>query len=159
PKGQEAETIAELAKDPNVEFVEQENYIYPGSIPNDPDFDEQWYLHNTGQTSGKVNADIDAPQAWDKTRGSNDVIIAVLDSGVDKNHPELRGKIVAEKSFVGGSAEDKHGHGTAMAGIAAARGNNNEGISGVCPECSLIIGKVIEPGVAGTDANLAEGIA
>jgi len=58
-------------------------------IPNDPYFDMQWALHNTGQNGGTIDADIDAPEAWNITRGDEDVVIAILDSGVDYTHPDL----------------------------------------------------------------------
>ncbi|HET6424658.1 MAG TPA: hypothetical protein VFG20_13295, partial [Planctomycetaceae bacterium] len=58
-------------------------------IPNDPQFNEQWALNNTGQNGGKANADIDALKAWAKTQGSEEVVVAVLDTGVDYNHRDL----------------------------------------------------------------------
>jgi len=79
----------EYNDDPNVEFAEP-NYIgHTCSIPNDPYFDMQWALHNTGQDGGTPDADIDAPEAWDTTTGDDDVVIAVIDSGVDYTHPDL----------------------------------------------------------------------
>ena|GEM_PF-2823172 len=66
------------------------NHIYTAQfIPNDPQFPEQWGLHNTGQTGGTPDADIDAPEAWDISQGSAKAVIAVIDSGVDYNHEDL----------------------------------------------------------------------
>jgi len=84
------EICKEYGKTPNVEYAEP-NYLYYTSetIPDDPDFSQQWALDNTGQTSGTVDADIDAPEAWDIERGSPEVVIAVIDTGVDWDHPDL----------------------------------------------------------------------
>jgi len=62
---------------------------FESTFPNDPRFSEQWALHNTGQTGGTTDADIDAPESWDIHTGSSDVIVAVIDTGVDYNHPDL----------------------------------------------------------------------
>lgn len=56
---------------------------------NDPSFNQLWGLHNTGQAGGTIDADIDAPEAWDITTGSSDIIVAVIDTGVDYTHPDL----------------------------------------------------------------------
>jgi parallel beta-helix repeat protein len=75
--------------DTNVEYAEP-NYLYHlCNIPNDPYFDMQWALHNTGQTGGTPDADIDAPEAWDIEQGSSDIIVAVIDSGVDYTNPDI----------------------------------------------------------------------
>ena len=81
--------IGSIQTDPRVNYVEP-NYIYrPALFPNDTRFDELWGLHNTGQTGGLVDADIDAPQAWDVTTGSLDIVVGVIDSGFDYTHPDL----------------------------------------------------------------------
>lgn len=83
--------VYEYMNDSSVEFAEP-NYIYhPDVIPNDPYFNQQWALHNTGQTGGTPDADIDASDAWDTTMGDDEVVIAILDSGVDYTHPDLGG--------------------------------------------------------------------
>jgi len=61
------------------------------TFPNDPRFDELWGMHNTGQTGGTVNADVNAPEAWDIHTGSSQIIVAVIDTGVDYNHPDRSG--------------------------------------------------------------------
>ncbi|HET9475228.1 MAG TPA: hypothetical protein VFO82_15115, partial [Steroidobacteraceae bacterium] len=74
---------------PDVEYIEP-NYVRTiAATPNDPSFSQQWGLHNVGQTGGIADADIDAPEAWDITTGSNDVVVAVLDTGVDYLHADL----------------------------------------------------------------------
>ena len=102
--------IDEYSNDSNVEFAEP-NYIYqhcevsneltnqiyqskpyiPSYIPNDPYFDMQWALHNVGQEGGTPGADIDAPEAWDSGMGDDDIVIAIVDSGVDYTNPDLGG--------------------------------------------------------------------
>jgi len=71
------------------EPLESRNLLAVGVIPNDPDFPAQWVLHNTGQSGGIVDADIDAPQAWEITTGSMQTVVAILDDGVDYTHPDL----------------------------------------------------------------------
>ena len=91
------EIIDRLKNDPNVEFVEP-NYIKKFFlIPNDPFFSQQWGLNNTGQSvrgvMGTPDADIDAIEGWDITTGSSEIIVAVIDTGVDYNHPDLNQNI------------------------------------------------------------------
>lgn len=104
------------------------------TIANDPLFSNQWGLSNAG-SPGVADSDIDAPEAWNVTTGSPQVIIAILDEGVDVLHPDLRDKIVTPYDATDGDDDqqpnDWDGHGTACAGIAAASGNNQKGIAGV----------------------------
>ncbi len=93
--GMKVETaLTDLKQNPNLEYAEPNYIIRVLATPNDPQFNQLWGLHNTGQTGGTADADIDAPEAWDIHTGSRDVVIAVIDSGVaynppDKNHPDL----------------------------------------------------------------------
>ncbi len=91
------EAVAHYEMDPNVEYAEPNYIIHFAAMPTDSDFDELWGLHNTGQqvngVTGTQDADIDAPEAWDITTGSDNVIIAVLDSGVAYLHPEINPNI------------------------------------------------------------------
>jgi subtilisin family serine protease len=93
-------------------------------FPNDPYFNLQWGLHNTGQAGGESDADIDAPEAWDYEQGESSVIIGIIDTGVQGSHEDLSGKVSGE-SIIG------HPHGTHVAGIAAANTNNGIGVAGV----------------------------
>jgi Subtilisin-like serine proteases len=120
-------------------------------------------LNNTGQTGGRADADIDAPEAWDITTGSSSVLIAVIDTGVDYNHPDLRGGRVRtdiDRDFVNNDedAMDDHGHGTFVAGIAAASANNELGIAGVCPGCQMLPIKVLTKDGKGSADGVARGI-
>jgi thermitase len=117
-------------------------------IPNDEYFKLQWNLRNDGQRmsngdSGTPGCDINVEQAWNITHGSPLVVIAILDSGCDLTHPDLVDNYVQSKRWynsINGSTDpiDDYGHGTLVAGIAAARGNNIKGLSGVCPYCRIM---------------------
>jgi Ca2+-binding RTX toxin-like protein len=111
-------------------------------IPNDPLFPDQWHLRNTGQTGGTVGADANVELAWDTFLGSG-VVIGIVDDGLQHTHPDLNPNYVAALSFdflgndtdptpVGGAD-----HGTAVAGVAAARGFNALGVTGSAPSASL----------------------
>jgi len=118
--------------------------------PNDTYFQYQVTLHNTGQTfnghSGYVDADIDAPEAWALTMGSEDIVIAVIDEGVTSNHPDLpsiRQVRLDGSNFGSGNANDpsptgNNNHGNACAGVIAATANNGEGIAGIAPLCKIM---------------------
>jgi thermitase len=155
--------IADYSADPAVAYAEPNRIYEVTGIPNDPDFRRQWGLHNTGQTGGRADADIDAPEAWDITTGSPSVLIAVVDTGVDYNHPDLRGGRVRtdiDRDFVNNDedAMDDHGHGTFVAGIAAANTNNGQGIAGVCPGCQVLPIKVLDEEGKGSADGVARGI-
>ncbi|GAB4296972.1 MAG: hypothetical protein Kow0090_12130 [Myxococcota bacterium] len=119
-------------------------------FPNDQYYPNQWYLNNTGQGGGKAGNDISAQAAWDISQGSDKVILAVVDDGVDWDHEDLNGKVLYKYDFLDNDSDptpvpgtspipgDPVGHGTGVSGIIAAYGNNSKGISGVCPKCSLI---------------------
>ncbi|MGF1470586.1 MAG: S8 family serine peptidase [Rubrobacteraceae bacterium] len=139
---------AELEEDPGIAHVEY-NYVRSTfDRLKDPEFSRQWGLRKAS-----------FPRAWKQTKGRG-AEIAILDGGVDARHPDLRGKIVGQKDFVDEDevAEDSSfGHGTHVAGIAAASTGNGEGIAGGCPGCGILVGKVVEYG-EGYDFDIAEGI-
>ncbi|MEZ5345826.1 MAG: S8 family serine peptidase [Pyrinomonadaceae bacterium] len=150
------------------------------SVPNDPMFEEQWALSNSGQNGGKENADIGALKAWLKTQGSEDVVVAVLDSGVDYAHQDLVENIwfrpdsvpAYEDDELGviddktgynadsntGDPMDQNGHGTHCAGIIGASGNNGKGISGVNWKVQIMPLKFMGSGGFGTTKNAIEAI-
>jgi len=171
PAGTVLEKIKLYDKNPNVRYAEPDYYRifwFPqeGSEPFSSNmFHEQWALHNTGQKMtycdlffgcypldwayviGTPGADIKAPEAWDTGRSNADIRIAILDSGIDETSLDLNGKYVAEEAinFVAlheNTQEDLIGHGTHVAGIAAAECNNKEGIAGVACSASLVSLKV-----------------
>ena len=150
------------------------------SQPDDPQFNEQWALSNTGQRDGKIKADINALDAWVKTRGSEKVVIAVLDSGVDYTHPDLVRNMwirppnmaVYTDEHLGtiddahgynavdnnGDPMDDNGHGTHCAGIIGAEGNNGEGIAGVNWKVEIMPLKFMSAGGFGTTKDAIEAI-
>ena len=104
-----ASVMEDLRRQPGVEFVEP-NYIYRAdATPNDVSYGNLWGLHNTGQSvlgvTGTADADIDAPEAWDLTTGSTSVVVAIADSGIDYNHPDLAGNIWSNPGETGGNKE------------------------------------------------------
>jgi len=100
------------------------------------------------------------PRAWDVTQGSSKVVVAVIDTGVDPNHPDLAGALVPGWDFVHNdpSAADDHGHGTAVAGVIAARSNNHVGGAGICWRCLVMPVKVLDAHGTGDDTLIAAGI-
>jgi subtilisin family serine protease len=114
-------------------------------IPDDTLFDDQWHLNNTGQGGGTADADVDAPEAWDYARGNSGVIIAVLDDGIQVNHPDLTPNVLpGGRDFTANPPDNDPSpgtydhHGTLVTGVAAARGNNDLGVSGSCMECGIL---------------------
>jgi type VII secretion-associated serine protease mycosin len=102
---------------------------------------------------------IKAPEAWEITTGT-DIIIAIVDTGVDLNHPDLNDKIVAGYDFVNNddTAQDDHGHGTHVAGIAAAETDNATGVAGVSWGAKIMPVKVLDASGSGSYSDVAEGV-
>lgn len=149
--GRIAENILNLRNCPDMLYAEP-NYLagIADTIPSDPNWNLQYGLVN-----------IHAPQGWDFATGSSGVTIAIVDTGVDLTHPDLAGKIVGGYDFVNNDANpnDDNGHGTHVAGIAAASSNNGTGIAGVSWGARIMPVKVLNAGGGGTFANVAAGIA
>lgn len=147
---QAAERLLEnLKQNPNVEYLEP-NFIYSvNHTPNDPDLGLQWAWNK-----------IEAYTGWDTTQGSATVIIAVVDTGVQPDHPDLSGKLVAGYDIVNSDPDpaDGHGHGTHVAGTAAAMTDNGLGGAGACPACKLMPVRVLDDYGSGTAAGVAQGI-
>ena len=116
-------------------------------IPNDTFFPMQWSLRNTGTNipgtgTGTAGCDMHVDSAWNNTTGNTHCIVGMVDSGIDTTHPDIIGNMLhgANWDFINGHAGcyDDFNHGTCTAGIVAATGNNNLGVSGVCPLAKLI---------------------
>jgi subtilisin family serine protease len=162
PQGTVEQAVDRLRANPNVEFAEPDYYrllVIPdeGNDPPPPGgtgvdyFTEQWGMHNTGQLltdpmfgiqwlTGIPDADIDAPEGWDIGNGDPSVKIAILDGGIDCAALDLAGKCVEQVSFVSeysATFDDIVAHGTHVAGIAAARTDNQVGVAGVGWQSSL----------------------
>ena len=162
------EVLAEVNKRFIDERVKWAEPLFIGQIvehltPNDTYYPNQWHLNNTGQGGGATDADVDAPLAWNRTTGSNSVIIAVVDDGVQINHPDLIGSFPSNSDEPidgvdndgNGYQDDRNGwdmysddsdpspetgddHGTCCAGVASADGNNSLGIAGAAYGCKLM---------------------
>ena len=103
-------------------------------VPNDPRYNEQWHYNNTGQQGGTVDADIDLPEAWDIIRGNSDVIVAIVDGGIDYTHSDLAANMwpgIGYNFVTNSSVVTPDDHGTHVAGTVAANTNNAFGVSGV----------------------------
>ncbi len=116
-----------------VRYVEPLRRRSPAFTPTDPLVPQQWYLNR-----------VRAYDAWTELPPLAPVQVAVIDSGVDLGHPDLAGRIVAARSFVGGTPRDRSGHGTMIAGIIAAKADNGIGIAGLAPAAQLLVAKVVE---------------
>ncbi len=178
------EAIKLYEKNPNVLYAEP-NYIRRTTqqaflTPNDPQFSQLWALHNTGQTGGTPDADIDAPEAWDLSTGSSSVVVAVIDTGVDYNHPDLsvnmwRNTPDCDSDNIdddGNSYKDDcygidtvnndsnpmddNAHGTHVAGTIGARGNNSAGVVGVNWNVQIMACKFLDRNGSGSDADAIE---
>ncbi|MCY7345768.1 MAG: S8 family serine peptidase [Pyrinomonadaceae bacterium] len=148
--------------------------------PNDPKFNEQWALNNSGQNGGKANADVAALKAWLKTQGSTDVVVAVLDSGVDYKHTDLAANMWLRPDSVpqykdeelgtfndlhgynaadnSSDPMDENGHGTHCSGIIGAEGDNDEGIAGINWKVKIMPLKFMGRGGFGTTKDAIEAI-
>jgi subtilisin family serine protease len=169
-RGRAAEAARALAADPEVRHVEPNRLgrgggvvpegPEPGVVPEDPEFGLQWHLDNQGQTGGTVGADIGATRAWAATRGSPDVRVAVLDSGIDAEHPEFAGRL--EPGFDCVNEDDDpdadHPHGVQVTGLLAANADNGVEIAGVDHEARILPVKVLDEDNLGTVFDLAEGL-
>ncbi|HLN62828.1 MAG TPA: S8 family peptidase [Symbiobacteriaceae bacterium] len=151
-KGRSTSALVEaLNKNPHVAYAEPDYTATALWTPNDPGFAQQWNLKK-----------ISAEPAWDVTRGSSAVMIAIVDTGIDLDHPDLAAKIRTDLDYdfvnSDSTAQDDNGHGTHLAGIAAAITNNGIGVAGLCPNCSLLPVKVLSASGSGTYSAVASGI-
>ncbi|MDP2831824.1 MAG: S8 family serine peptidase [Pseudomonadota bacterium] len=143
-----------LSRLPGVEWVEPDQVVSAAAIPNDSRFGELWGMHNIGQTGGTADADLDAPEAWDTLKGGA-VLVAVVDTGVDYQHPDLAANIWSNPGEIAGNGLDDDGngyiddtrgwnfvadnndpaddnaHGSHVSGTIAAVGDNAQGVVGV----------------------------
>jgi len=184
-----ASTVAQYSALPEVEYAEPNYEIeldavdappFVPVLPHDPRFTDQWALANSGQRGGKEGADISATRAWARTTGSDKVVVAVLDSGVDYTHEDLApnmwtrpgnlapyhdnelGTIDDTNGFnaIDSSSDpmDENGHGTHCAGIIGAEGSNDIGISGVNWKVQIMPLKFMNAGGFGTTKDAIEAI-
>lgn len=140
--------IAQLLKNPAVRYAEYNAVREILVDPNDEYYSEQWGLPKIG-----------ANAAWDMTQG-NSLVIAIIDTGVSPTHPDLAGHVLPGYNALqnNSNSQDDQGHGTAMAGIAAALTNNGTGVAGVCWNCQILPVKVLNSRGQGTSADIVEGM-
>lgn len=162
--------------------AEPDFIVHASFTPNDPSFNSLWGLHNTGQTGGMGDADIDAVEAWEASRGSTNVIVGVIDTGIDYNHPDLAANMWVNAGeipnngidddgngyvddargwdFVGNDKDpmDDHYHGTHCAGTIGAVGNNGIGVAGVCHQVKLMALKFLSSNGSGTTSDAVEAV-
>ncbi|MCC6457592.1 MAG: S8 family serine peptidase [Caldilineaceae bacterium] len=152
---QEGVSVASLPllANESVTFVEPDSQAVSGAyVPNDPDLNIEALSYGL--------RDVQALEAWDIVTGSQEIVIAVVDSGINADHPEFAGRVVAGYDFVDRDElpEDVQGHGTYIAGVIAAAFDNGQGVAGVCPNCSIMPVKVLDDINRGSWSQLAEGI-
>ncbi len=164
PEGKEMEWLAQMAE-MGIQ-VEPNTLYFPAVFPNDPDVSRQWYL-------GKIGVF----DAWEIHRGSADIWVAVIDTGVDAFHPDLQGKIApGGYDFIdrdgepwedpgngidedrNGRADEWVGHGTGVSGVIAGATNNNRGIAGICWYCQILPIRVFPPDGSTTSFTIAQAV-
>ncbi|MDH7570454.1 MAG: S8 family peptidase [Armatimonadota bacterium] len=186
------QAIAALQGTPGVEWAEPNYRLRIARVPDGPRFDELWAMRNVGRTfhspvcgeiTGRVGCDIAAHQAWDHSRGSRKVVVAIVDTGIDTTHPNLKenlwvnpgeipdnGKDDDHNGYVDdvhgydfvhrkGDPRDDHGHGTHVAGTIGASGKDGTGVVGVNWEIRLMALKFLDENGMGTVAGAAEALA
>lgn len=163
PSGGDALETANKYQESGLAYFSHPNFlcdiILDHVIPNDTYFGNQFYLHNTGQVftdghSGIPDADIDAPEAWSVSLGDTNIVIAVIDDGVTSNHPDLpnsrqrrfNGSNFGDGNLNNPSPTGDSNHGNACAGIIAATQGNNQGISGIAPNCRIMPIRIFNSG-------------
>lgn len=186
PAGQTVmQTVAELKALPGVVSA-QPNYIYRlyEVLPNDTNFGLQWALRNTGQTGGSPGADIEATTAWEVTTGSADVVVAVIDTGADLDHPDLATNLWRNPGEIDHPSDgldndgngyvddwrgwdfhdndndptDDHSHGSHVSGTIGAVGNNFTGVCGVCWTVKIMPLDAFDTGGESFTSNLVEAV-
>lgn len=174
PNGNAKSVARMLQSNPAIEYAEPDYLVRPTAIPNDPQFGSLWGLNNAN------DLDIDAPQAWDAYTGSSSAIVAVIDTGVKLDHPDLSSNIYRNPKEIAGNGidddnngfiddvngwdfydgdnnpTDTHGHGTHVAGTIGAIGNNGVGVTGINWRCKILPLRFLGPdGGFTSDALLA----
>jgi subtilisin family serine protease len=157
--------VRALEARPDVQYAEPNRIYHVQGTPDDPRFSDLWGLNNIGQqingAPGTPDADIDAPEAWEQTTGSKDVVVAVVDTGIAYDHPELVDNVLPGSGwdFIGNDNDprDLNGHGTHVAGTIGARGNNAAGVSGVNWNVALMPVRVLGADGSGTTASVTNG--
>lgn len=149
------EALSSLMPEEKVKYTDPDHIVYLSATPNDSRFSQLWGMNNTGQSGGKNDADIDAVEAWELSKGSHDVLVGLIDTGIDYNHKDLKDNMWKNPNEIPGNNKDDDGnglvddvygydfadddsdpmdyhyHGTHCAGTIGGTGNNGEGVAGV----------------------------
>lgn len=153
PEAQQDAIISAFSRLPTVEFAEPDYIAHAFSTTNDPSLSQQWGMFKIQAANSSGTS------AWDTTTGNSTVKIAILDTGIDQDHVDLSAKVVANQNFTDSpTPEDFYGHGTHVAGIAAAITNNSTGVAGVGYNSSLMNVKVLNDSGSGAYSWIASGI-
>lgn len=175
------EFFQRIGADPLVQIAEPDYVYFPTATPNDPSYSNLWGLHNAGQSGGTNDADIDGPEAWDITSDASDVLVGVIDTGVDRAHPDLAANMWTNPLEIAGNGvdDDNNGfiddvngwdffdndndptdggsHGTHCAGTIGAVGNNGIGVAGTAWNASLVGIRFLGP-TGGTTSGAIESV-
>jgi|GEM_PF-1227252 len=167
PTGVSVESaVTSLKQSSSVLYAGPDYIAHTFIVPNDTQFSALWGMQNTGQAGGTPGADIDATAAWDISTGSTNVIVAVTDSGVDYTHPDLAANMWSDANgnfgydFANNDNDpmDDLGHGTHVAGIIGAVGNNSNGVAGACWHVRIMAVKFIDANGQGSLSDSIAGV-
>src|SRR5437667_2425985 len=149
PEAARDHVLEALQHNPNIEFAELDGIVRPELVPNDVYYLNEWHL-----------AKIQAPKVWEITTGNPAVTIAILDTGVDGTHPDLAANIVPGWNFYDNNADtsDVYGHGTAVAGQAAAIGNNGIGVAGLVWGCKIMPVRISDANGSAMFSTMVSGL-
>ncbi|MEW6324188.1 MAG: S8 family serine peptidase [Nitrospirota bacterium] len=175
------ETVRALSADARIAYAEPDYEVRISAVPNDPSFSSLWGLHNTGQTGGTPDADVDAPEAWETATGTS-FVVGVIDTGVAYTHADLAANIWTNPGEIPGNGVDDdgngyvddrygydflnednnpfddHGHGTHVAGTIGAAGNNGIGVAGVNWTAKIAALKFLSAGGSGSTSDAVQAL-
>ncbi len=176
------EAVGAYGDDPRLLYIEPDFIVETIGEPNDSRFDDLWGMHNTGQTGGKDDADIDALEAWDITTGKDNIVVGIIDTGIDYDHEDLRDNMWKNPGEIPDNGIDDdgngyiddvygwdfanddndpfdgHSHGTHVAGTVGASGNNGIGVAGVSWNTQLMALKFLSDFGSGNTSDAIEAV-